>query len=200
MRKSLYISPSVLDFALTVYSSQNLCFVASSFCRSVILLLRRSVAPLLCRSVAPLLCRSIALLLCQSVAPSLRHSVATSLRRSVALLLCRSSLRRSFAPSIAPYTITLFFFSFLYFNIQTHPRTGTCGDELNCDDGGGPAGCSGGTGADGREVYGLESSPRIHCPRTRLGDRSGASRSLPPATPLGSVPHTLRWPWKRRFH
>ena len=104
MRKSLYISPSVLDFALTVYSSQNLCFVASSFCRSVILLLRRSVAPLLCRSVAPLLCRSIALLLCQSVAPSLRHSVATSLRRSVALLLCRSSLRCSFAPSIAPYT------------------------------------------------------------------------------------------------
>ena len=128
MRKSLHKVPTVLDFALIVYSSRNLCFVALLVCRSVVLSLCRYVAPLICCSVtlscccsvAMLLHRSVALSLCCSVALSLCRFIAPSLCPSVSLLLRRSSLCRSFAPSIAPYTINLFLFSFLYFNIQTY--------------------------------------------------------------------------------
>ena len=95
------------------------CSVASYFCRSVTYSLHRLDAPSLHLSVAPLL---FALLLCPYVAPWLRRYVAL---RSDTHSICRSSLRRSFAPSIAPYTITFFPFLFLYFNIQTYPRTGT---------------------------------------------------------------------------
>ena len=87
MRKSVLIVPCVLDFALTLYSSINICFVAPSLRVSVTLLLRRSVALSLCCSVAPLLRRSVAPSLCRFIAPSLCPSVAPSLCLSVALLL-----------------------------------------------------------------------------------------------------------------
>ena len=142
--------------------------------------------------------------LCPFVAPSLRRSVAQSICRSFAPSLFASSLFRSIHSSLHNYS---FSFSFLYFNILTYSRTGKCGDELDCADGEGPSGRAGGTGTGGTEVSGLESSPRVRYPRTRLGDRSGASGSSPPAAPLGlvlpsSCPArriTLRWTWKRRF-
>ena len=88
-------------FSILIYRLIALSLFAPSF-----------FAPSLCPSVAPSVFCSVA----QSFAPSLC---------SVSLSLCHSSLRRSFAPSIAPYTINIFLISFLYFNIQTYPQTGT---------------------------------------------------------------------------
>ena len=117
MRKSLHKVPTVLDFALTVSSSQNLCFVAPllrisvalSLIHFVFLLLRCLFTPSLRRSVAPSLRHSS---LCPSVAPSLRRSVAPSLCRSVAPPLFAPSLFRSIHSSLHNYS---FYFLFSLF-------------------------------------------------------------------------------------
>ena len=160
---------------------------------------------MICHSVAPSLCRSVAPSLCCYVDPSLCRSVALSIFCSVATFLFAPLHFQSIHSSLHNF---FFLFSILCFNIQTYPRTGTCGDELDCADSRGPAGRVGGTGTGGREVSWSKSSPRVPCPWMRLGARSGASGSLRPAGPLGLVPPSsylarrimLRWPWKRRFH
>ena len=63
--------------------------------------------------------RSVALSICRSVVPSLRCSL---LRRSFAPLLFAPSIFRSIHSSLHNHS---FYFYFLYFNIQTYPRTKT---------------------------------------------------------------------------